>query len=39
MSSVSEALIQTIQELQELPSLQCFSLGGGTNLAIRKIFA
>lgn len=35
MSSVSEALIQTIQELQELPSLQCFSLGGGTNLALR----
>lgn len=35
MSSVSEALIQTIRELQELPSLQQFSLGGGTNLALR----
>lgn len=35
MSAVSEALIKTIRELQELPSLQCFSLGGGTNLALR----
>lgn len=35
MSSVSEALINTIRELQELPSLQHFSLGGGTNLALR----
>lgn len=35
MSSVSEALIKTIRELQGLPSLQHFSLGGGTNLALR----
>lgn len=35
MSSISEALIKTIRKLQELPSLQCFSLGGGTNLALR----
>jgi hypothetical protein len=35
VSSVSEALIKTIRELQELPSLQHFSLGGGTNLALR----
>tara|TARA_R110002124_G_scaffold5301_1_gene33065 strand:- start:72186 stop:72956 length:771 start_codon:yes stop_codon:yes gene_type:complete len=35
MSAVSKELITTIKELQSLPSLSMFSLGGGTNLAYR----
>ena len=35
MSSISEALINTIREIQELSSLRRFTLGGGTNLALR----
>lgn len=35
MSGVSEILIKTVLELQNLPSLKDSSLGGGTNLAIR----
>ncbi len=35
MNPLSDTLIQTIRELQELPSLDLFSLGGGTNLALR----
>lgn len=35
MSAVSKVLIETIKELQNLPSLSKFALGGGTNLAIR----
>lgn len=35
MSAVSEVLLETIKELQRLPSLSNFALGGGTNLAIR----
>lgn len=35
MSTVSQVLITTIKELQELPSLSQFALAGGTNLAIR----
>lgn len=35
MSSVSQELITLIKELQNLPSLSKFSLGGGTNLAYR----
>lgn len=35
MSAVSEVLLQTIIELQSLPSLSQFSLAGGTNLAFR----
>lgn len=35
MEAVSPALIQTIKELQELPSLSSFALAGGTNLAYR----
>lgn len=35
MSAVSPELITTIKELQSLPSLSTFSLGGGTNLAYR----
>jgi hypothetical protein len=35
MSAVSEVLLQTIKELQSLPSLSQFALAGGTNLAFR----
>lgn len=35
MSAVSSVLLQTIKELQELPSLSQFALAGGTNLAFR----
>ena len=35
MSAVSPVLKQTIVELQNLPSLTLFALGGGTNLALR----
>ena len=35
MSAVSKVLLQTIKELQSLPSLSQFSLAGGTNLAFR----
>jgi hypothetical protein len=35
MQAVSPALIQTIKELQQLPSLSAFALAGGTNLALR----
>jgi hypothetical protein len=35
MKAVSDSLIETILELQQLPSLSTSSLGGGTNLAIR----
>jgi hypothetical protein len=35
MKAVSDSLIETILELQQLPSLKASSLGGGTNLAIR----
>ncbi len=35
MQAVSKALLQTIKELQELPSLSDFALAGGTNLALR----
>ena len=35
MKAVSDSLIETILELQQLPSLSNSSLGGGTNLAIR----
>jgi len=35
MKAVSDSLIETILELQQLPSLTTSSLGGGTNLAIR----
>lgn len=35
MSAVSPAIVKTILQLQSLPSLANFSLGGGTNLAIR----
>ena len=35
MQAVSPALLQTIKELQQLPSLQTFALAGGTNLALR----
>ncbi|RKD12474.1 hypothetical protein BCY91_12580 [Pelobium manganitolerans] len=35
MIAVSEHLVETILELQRLPSLSQSSLGGGTNLAIR----
>ena len=35
MSAVSPELRQTILELQQLPSISKFSLGGGTNLALR----
>ena len=35
MKAVSNNLIETILELQQLPSLSKSSLGGGTNLAIR----
>ena len=35
MSAVSAELLQTIKELQSLPSLTHAILGGGTNLAIR----
>lgn len=35
MQAVSSALLKTIKELQALPSLSMFSLGGGTNLAYR----
>lgn len=35
MSAVSPLLIETIKELQSLPSLSNFALGGGTNLAVR----
>lgn len=35
MSTVSEVLISTIKELQQLPSLSQFALAGGTNLAVR----
>lgn len=35
MDAVSPALLQTIKELQQLPSLSAFALAGGTNLALR----
>ncbi len=35
MHAVSPALLQTIKELQQLPSLSTFALAGGTNLALR----
>jgi len=35
MSAVSPLLKQTILELQNLPSISQFALGGGTNLALR----
>ena len=35
MSAVSKVLLQTIKELQSLPSLSKFALAGGTNLAFR----
>ncbi|TXD49221.1 nucleotidyl transferase AbiEii/AbiGii toxin family protein [Polaribacter sp. IC073] len=35
MSAVSSVLLQTIKELQSLPSLSQFALAGGTNLAFR----
>lgn len=35
MSAVSPILKQTILELQNLPSIAQFALGGGTNLALR----
>ena len=35
MQAVSPALLQTIKELQQLPSLSAFALAGGTNLALR----
>ena len=35
MQAVSPALLQTIMELQQLPSLSTFALAGGTNLALR----
>ena len=35
MSAVSPILKQTILELQNLSSISQFSLGGGTNLALR----
>lgn len=35
MGAVSEVLLQTIKELQSLPSLTQFALAGGTNLAFR----
>lgn len=35
MQAVSSALLQTIKELQSLPSLSNFALAGGTNLALR----
>lgn len=35
MQAVSPALLQTIKNLQQLPSLSAFALAGGTNLALR----
>ena len=35
MNAVSPEILRTIQELQRLPSLWGFSLGGGTNLALQ----
>ncbi|MCG2459770.1 nucleotidyl transferase AbiEii/AbiGii toxin family protein [Flavobacteriaceae bacterium F89] len=35
MSAVSDALKNTIKELQRFPTLENFALGGGTNLALR----
>lgn len=35
MKAVSDNLIETILELQQLPSLLSSTLGGGTNLALR----
>lgn len=35
MSAVSEEIVSTIKKLQQLESLSLFSLGGGTNLALR----
>jgi len=35
MQAVSKLLLQTIKELQALPSLSDFALAGGTNLALR----
>ena len=35
IDSISEALINTIRELQGLSSLRGFSLGGGTGLTLR----
>lgn len=35
MSAVSSVLLQTIKQLQALPSLSKFALAGGTNLAFR----
>ncbi len=35
MSAVSSVLLQTIKQLQALPSLSQFALAGGTNLAFR----
>lgn len=35
MTAVSNVLVQTIKELQSLPSLSLFALAGGTNIAFR----
>lgn len=35
MSAVSPAIIETILQLQSLPSLASFSLAGGTNLTLQ----
>ncbi len=35
LKAVSEEINQCIQALHQLPSLQSFALGGGTNLALR----
>lgn len=35
MQAVSKVLLQTIKELQQLPSMSTFALAGGTNLALR----
>jgi len=35
MNAVSPEILRTIQELQRLPSLAAFALGGGTNLALQ----
>ena len=35
MNAVSSEILKTILELQSLPSLSEFALGGGTNLAMQ----
>ncbi|PXY46503.1 nucleotidyl transferase AbiEii/AbiGii toxin family protein [Flavobacterium hydrophilum] len=35
MDAVSQDILKTISELQTLPSLSAFALGGGTNLALQ----